>query len=77
MIRIEGLNRKQRALLDIMWTIDDMDRLTEFIMSLPRRDAVDCHSLIQMVMVDNLEEQGGLDAYKTHAQAAIDRAGLT
>jgi hypothetical protein len=42
MIQIEGLNRRQRAIADILWTFNSRDECRKFISSLQpnwRRDA--------------------------------------
>lgn len=76
MIRIEGLTRKQKALMDVMWGISDMNHLEAFIASLPRRDGIDAHGLVMIAVQDTLEEQEGLDAYENMAKAIIDRSRL-
>lgn len=37
-IRIDGLNKKQCEMLDVMWGIDSSDDLTEWLESLPNED---------------------------------------
>jgi len=48
MITISGLTPKQKALLTVMWDIDSVDKVQEFICTLPAQDARDAHSLLQM-----------------------------
>jgi hypothetical protein len=74
MITITGLTHKQKALMDVMWTMDDMERVQAFVKTLPLRDAQDCLSLISIATQETLEQEDGLDAYKELAQAAISRA---
>jgi putative IMPACT (imprinted ancient) family translation regulator len=69
MITIQGLTPKQKALLTVMWEIDSMDKVKQFIGTLPQRDQQDAHSLVQMAIWESQEQQGELDAY---SQAAAD-----
>jgi len=73
MITITGLTHKQKALMDVMWSMDDMTRVTAFVKTLPKRDAQDCLSLITIATQESLELEG-LDDYEQAANAAISRA---
>ena len=74
MITITGLTTKQKALLTVMWDIDSVDKVQEFIGTLPARDARDAHSLLQMAIWESLEQQGELDAYSDYASTVINAA---
>ena len=74
MITITGLTHKQKALMDVMWTMDDMSKVQAFVKTLPKRDAQDCLSLIMIATQETIEQEDGLDAYKDSAQAAISSA---
>ena len=74
MITISGLTPKQKALLTVMWDIDSVDKVQEFIRTLPAQDARDAHSLLQMAIWESIEQEGELDAYKDHACAVIRTA---
>ena len=54
--KIEGLTKKQVALLDIMWTLDDADSVQNFISSLPNSDRIQAQSLVIMLTHEMLEE---------------------
>ena len=73
-ISIEGLTTKQKILMDTMWSMQDMTNVTAFVNSLPKRDAMDCMSLIEIAIQLSYEQDGALDDYKELAQAAINRA---
>ena len=60
--------------MDVMWTMDDMSKVTAFVQSLPRRDAQDCLSLIAIATQESIEQEEGLDAYQEAADAAISSA---
>ena len=74
MITITGLTHKQKALMDVMWSMDDITKVTAFVKTLPKQDAQDCMSLIAIATQESLEQEDGLDAYKELAQAAVSRA---
>ena len=74
MITISGLTPKQKALLTVMWDIDSVSKVHEFIRSLPAQDARDAHSLLQMAIWESIEQQGELDAYSDHARTVINAA---
>ena len=73
MITITGLTHKQKALMDVMWSMDDITKVTAFVRTLPKRDAQDCMSLIAIATQDSLELEG-LDEYAQAADLAISRA---
>jgi hypothetical protein len=56
MITISGLTNKQRALMDVMWSMDSMTKVTAFVRSLPLRDAQDCMSLITIATQESQEQ---------------------
>ena len=76
-ISIEGLTAKQKALMDVMWSMSDMTNVTAFVKTLPKRDAQDCMSLIEIAVQLSYEQDGALNDYKELAQAAINRARYT
>jgi hypothetical protein len=54
--KIEGLSKKQVALLDIMWTLQEPDDVDNFIRSLPPADARMARSLVTLLTYEMLEE---------------------
>lgn len=74
MITIEGLTVKQKALMDVMWAMDGLEQVTQFIKTLPKRDAMDCMSLVEIAVQLSYEESGALDEYKEQAALAIAAA---
>jgi hypothetical protein len=75
MITITGLTNKQKALMDVMWTMEEMEQVDAFINTLPRQDQLDCKSLITIAVQETEEhEYNGLDQYESLARAAIARA---
>jgi hypothetical protein len=74
MITIHNLTHKQKLLLDVMWEIDTMEKVQQFIQSLPAQDARDAHTLLQIAIWESIEQEDGLDAYKDTASIAIATA---
>ena len=74
MITIHGLTVKQKALMDVMWSMQDLSNVTAFIKTLPKQDAQDCMSLVEIAVQESYEESGALNDYKEHAAAAIAAA---
>ena len=71
MITIEGLTKKQRAILDIMWAMDTKEQVEGFIRSLQHSDRCDATSLMEMLIHDSLEQQGALADYEEIALQAV------
>jgi hypothetical protein len=76
MITITGLTPKQKALMDIMWSMDDMPAVQSFIKTLPTRDRQDCLALVAIAVQETLEQDNHLEDYADAAYAAISRAML-
>ena len=75
MITITGLTQKQKALMDVMWQFEEMEQVTAFIKTLPKRDQQDCLSLCAIAVQETEEhELNRLDDYESLAIAAIARA---
>jgi hypothetical protein len=56
MITIPGLNPKQKALCDIMWTLEEYDAVEAFIATLPRAERKECRTLIQLMVMAFADE---------------------
>jgi hypothetical protein len=55
-IQIDGLNRKQSALADIMWAISSREGVEAFIATLPPADQRDCRTIIQLMQMAFADE---------------------
>jgi hypothetical protein len=73
MITISGLTTKQKALLTVMWDIDSVDKVQEFIGTLPAADARDAHCLLKLAIWESIEQDGGLEDYAEIAKDCISR----
>jgi hypothetical protein len=56
MIELYGLNAKEMALADIMWSISDRDGIESFIATLPKSEARTCRVLIELMQLAFLDE---------------------
>jgi hypothetical protein len=65
MITIAGLNPKQKALCDIMWTLEEYDAVEAFIATLPKAERTECRSLIQMMILAFVDEVTEVDEAQT------------
>ncbi len=61
MITIEGLNKKQRLLADIIWSLDTQDQVQAFIRTLPERDRREAQLVTQMMILAFIDEVDSIE----------------
>ena len=54
-IRLEGLNRRQQVLADIMWSIEEWSDVERFVATLPARERIECEGIIEMMRLELVE----------------------
>jgi hypothetical protein len=70
---IEGLTKKQVAILDIMWSLEDHDSVLNFVRSLPKADRIQAQGLMTLLLHEVLEKWlDGVTEFP-EAMAVIDR----
>ena len=74
MITIHNLTAKQKMLLDVMWNIENISQVNDFINSLPQKDKMDARCLLQIAIDESIEHEGGLEEWANEALKAIDFA---
>lgn len=74
MITIANLTPKQKILLDVMWNIENIQQVNDFINSLPYKDKIDARSLLQIAIEESIEHEDGLKEWEEAARKAIDFA---
>jgi hypothetical protein len=74
MISIPNLTHKQKMLLDVMWNIENIQQVNDFINSLPYKDKIDARGLLQIAIDESIEYEGGLTEWADEAKRAIDFA---
>jgi len=57
MIELHGLTEHQVELLDIIWNIDSMPEVEEWIATLSDRDQMECHSLVELLAIEIMDSQ--------------------
>jgi hypothetical protein len=77
MIRIEGLTKKQKAIMDVLWMCDSLEQANLVVSSLSQyRDRCDAQSLMHIALIESLEQDGALDEYTDAAAHCISLAML-
>lgn len=56
MITIEGLNKRQRMLADIIWALDTKEQVTAFIQTLPDKQKKEALVVTQMMVLAFIDE---------------------
>jgi hypothetical protein len=56
MITIEGLSKKQRALADILWAMDELEQVTAFIAALHPKDRVEAQTVCELMIIACIDE---------------------
>jgi hypothetical protein len=56
MITIEGLNKKQRALADVMWAMNGREQVEMFIKALHPKDRKDAETVVEMMILAFIDE---------------------
>ena len=53
---LDGLSPKQKALCDIMWAFEEFTEVEAFMATLPKRERIECESLIEMMRMAVVEQ---------------------
>jgi len=72
MIEVSRLSKRQKALYDIIWNIDEWDQVETFISCLSKRDKIDCEGIIELIRLAVVEEFSETRSYK-EANELIER----
>jgi len=54
-LRLDGLNARQQALADIMWSIEEWADVEKFIATLPARERIECQGIVEMMRIELIE----------------------
>ena len=78
-IVLTGLNKRQRVLADIMWSIEEWDDVERFIATLPKRERIECEGIVEMMKLELVEGyRKGMGLENTQeANVVIDKFRLT
>jgi hypothetical protein len=71
-IKLDGLNKRQQVLADIMWTIEDWSDVERFIATLPKRERIECEGIVEMMRMELVEQyRKGMDIETTPEAARL------
>jgi hypothetical protein len=73
MIELHGLTEHQVELLDIIWNIDSMPEVEEWVATLSDSDQMECHSLIELLAIEILDSQLKFSVKFPEAEQVIER----
>lgn len=76
MIELHGLTEHQVELLDIIWNLDSMPEVEEWIETLSDRDQLECQSLIQLLAIEIMDSQLKLAVEFPEAEKVINHIKL-
>ena len=73
-ITIQGLTVRQQQLCELMWACRDIEQVRALIRALPTlQDRQSAETLMQVIVHETLEDEGGLNDYAEDAVGVIDR----
>lgn len=55
-MRIEGVSKRQKELLDIMWTIESRTDLDAWMMTLTKKDQRDAVLMLQLLLLEMIDQ---------------------
>jgi hypothetical protein len=61
LIEIQGFSRKQRALADIIWDMDEGDQVRTFIRALHPKDRQDAQLVCEMMILAFIDQSEEID----------------
>jgi len=73
MIKIEGLNKKQRLLADIIWALDSQEQVQTFIASLPPKDRRQAQTVTELMILAFLDEVEDTQEAQRVIQSIVDK----
>jgi len=72
MISIDGLTKKQKTMLDIMWSMDSLEEIHAWQATLPLEDQYLCEVLMKLVALAFIDEAVDQDSSLSEAKQVID-----
>lgn len=59
MITLENLTRKQQVLCEVIWNLDTVEQVLNFVRSLPQKDKEQAQTLYTLMILETLDQ--GMD----------------
>lgn len=75
LISLDGLTRKEKKMLQIMWSMDNKEQLQYWVSSLNKRDRITATSLLMLIKYEMMENM--MDDYYTEANEVLSKFTLS
>lgn len=75
LISLDGLTRKEKKMLQIMWSMDNKEQLQYWVSSLNKRDRMTATSLLMLIKYEMLESM--MDDDYTEANEVLSKFTLS
>ena len=56
MIEIDGLTKRQKAMCEILWGMETLSQVQNFVLSLPHADRLECKTLMDLMVMASIDE---------------------
>ena len=73
---LHGLTARQQFLADIMWQLEEYDDVEAFIATLPRQEACECRSIMEIMQLALVEQCAEAEPRVTEAVKVLDKLRL-
>ncbi len=75
LISLDGLTRKEKKMLQIMWSMDNKEQLQYWVSSLNKRDRITATSLLMLIKYEMMENM--MDDDYTEANEVLSKFTLS
>lgn len=75
LISLDGLTRKEKKMLQIMWSMDNKEQLHYWVSSLNKRDQITATSLLMLIKYEMMEHM--MDDEYTEANEVLSKFTLS
>lgn len=75
-MQIDKLTERQVELLNILWEIDELEEVEEFISTLDPAERTVCHNLIRLVVLEGFDELMAQQTSFPEAKIVLDKFRL-
>jgi hypothetical protein len=75
LISLDGLTRKEKKMLQIMWSMDNKEQLQYWVSSLNKRDRITATSLLMLIKYEMMENM--MDDEYTEANEVLSKFTLS
>lgn len=72
MITLENLTRKQQVLCEVIWNLDTVEQVLNFVRSLPQKDKEQAQTLYTLMILETLDQEMDTEDL-TLAEQVIDK----